>query len=206
MNIKDRWCRLSFLQGHNLSVLSKRCLTSAKEDKVCPLSRTFYCPTEGWAWPVFRSSSHSCRLTFCSFVLLLLLLQVTPWSSVTVFSFFLSRSVSVSPTLLHIHIHLLLPLSPLLLRLLIQWSSKLPLAHRLVLHTYTLGGGRGSSLFLWLQLLLLTKRLEIKYSLIWKSSPNSKLAFLNASWDIAIGSSLQQLPQCIKCICQKRFL
>lgn len=103
MSIKDRWCRLSFLQGHNLSVLSKRCLTSAKEDKVCPLSRTFYCPTEGWAWPVFRSPSHSCHLTFCSFVLLLLLLQVTPWSSVTVFSFFLSICLCFPLSPIHTH-------------------------------------------------------------------------------------------------------
>ena len=73
---------------------------------------------------VFRSSSYSCSLTFCT-VSLLLLLQVTFLEvSDSFFSFYLSLSVclsvSVSSSLLHTHTHththtpLLIALSPLL--------------------------------------------------------------------------------------------
>lgn len=163
--LKDRLCRLSFLQKHNFAILFERCLTSAKEDKVCPLSRTFHCSTEGWNWPVFRSSSHSCSLTFCSIALLLLGITSLEFSD-SPFTFFLSLSLSLCLCfpLSSTHSHLLVPLSPLLLLLLSQCSSKLSLAHLWVLHTHTLGG------FLYFCGLAITPKQKVRdqsSSLVW---------------------------------------
>lgn len=105
-NIKDGLCRLRFLQKRNLAILFERCLTSTKKDTVCPLSRIFHRTTEGWNWPVFRSSNHSCSLTFCRIALLLLLEVTSLEFSDSLFTFFLScLCLSLFPPLSYTYTH-----------------------------------------------------------------------------------------------------